>query len=93
MLRKARAGHVTGCKVFGYDNIEIFVGETNKDGERTRSHVVRRINPEEAKVICRIFETYGAGGIGIARLATSVRVGPLKRCLQNYKRSRRKRRY
>jgi site-specific DNA recombinase len=72
MVRKARAGHVTGCKVFGYDNIEIFVGETNKDGERTRSHVVRRINPEEAKVVCRIFETYGAGGIGIARLAKAL---------------------
>jgi DNA invertase Pin-like site-specific DNA recombinase len=38
MLRKARAGHVTGGRVFGYENVEI----RGRDGRR--SHVERRIN-------------------------------------------------
>ena len=36
MLRKARAGHVTGGRVFGYDNVEVC------DAAGKRSHVVRR---------------------------------------------------
>src|SRR5262245_24183331 len=48
MLRKARAGHVTGGRVFGYDNLEIL------DASGRRSHVVRRINEPEAAVVCRI---------------------------------------
>ena len=42
MLRKAKAGHVTGGRVFGYDNVRV-------DG-----HVERRINDVEAAVIRRI---------------------------------------
>ena len=38
MMRKARAGHVTGGRVFGYDNVEIL----GADGRR--SHVERAIN-------------------------------------------------
>jgi DNA invertase Pin-like site-specific DNA recombinase len=38
MLRKAKAGHVTGGRVFGYNNAEI----VGTDGRR--SHVERRIN-------------------------------------------------
>jgi site-specific DNA recombinase len=38
MIRKAKAGHVTGGRVFGYDNVEVL----GPDGKR--SHVVRRIN-------------------------------------------------
>jgi hypothetical protein len=38
MIRKARAGHVTGGRVFGYDNVEV-LWTTGK-----RSHVERRIN-------------------------------------------------
>ena len=55
MVRKARAGHVTGGRVFGYDNVEILAA----DGER--SHVERRINTAEAAVVGRIFELCAAG--------------------------------
>jgi site-specific DNA recombinase len=55
MLRKARAGHVTGGRVFGYDNVEI----TGTNGRR--SHVERRINDEEAAIVRRIFELCAAG--------------------------------
>jgi site-specific DNA recombinase len=48
MSRKARAGHVTGGRVFGYDNVDVTAG-----GQR--SHVERRINEAEAAVIRRIF--------------------------------------
>ena len=49
MTRKARAGHVTGGRCFGYDNVRI-------DG-----HVERRINEKEAAVIRRIFALCAAG--------------------------------
>ena len=55
MQRKARAGHVTGGRVFGYDNVEI----VGADGQR--SHVERRINEKEAAVVRQIFEMYTAG--------------------------------
>jgi DNA invertase Pin-like site-specific DNA recombinase len=48
LLQKARAGHVVGCKVFGYDNVDV----PGPDG--TRQHVVRRINPIERDIILRI---------------------------------------
>src|SRR5918993_1418892 len=38
MSRKAKAGHVTGGRVFGYDNVEVL------DAAGTRSHVARRID-------------------------------------------------
>src|SRR5678809_1444929 len=50
MQRKARAGHVTGGRVFGYDNVEIL----GVDGQR--SHVLRKVNQAEAAVVRRIFE-------------------------------------
>ena len=56
MLRKAKAGHVTGGKVFGYDN-------TRLDG-----HVERRINEEEASVVRDIFLRY-ANGEGFKKIA------------------------
>src|SRR5581483_4210685 len=49
MQRKARAGHVTGGRVFGYDNVEV----SGPDG--ARSHVVYAINAREAEVVRRIF--------------------------------------
>ena len=55
MLRKAKAGHVTGGACFGYDNLEV----TQPDG--TRSHVERRIDEREAAVIRRIFQLSAAG--------------------------------
>src|SRR4051794_25251467 len=50
MIRKARAGYVTGGRVFGYDNIEVL----GPSGDR--AHVTRRINEDEAAVVRRIFE-------------------------------------
>jgi site-specific DNA recombinase len=55
MARKAKAGHVTGGRTFGYDNIEVL------DAGGKRSHVERRINESEAAVIRRVFELSAAG--------------------------------
>jgi DNA invertase Pin-like site-specific DNA recombinase len=55
MLRKAKALHVTGGKVYGYNNIEVL----GTDG--TRQSVTRQANPEQAAVVRRIFELYAAG--------------------------------
>ena len=59
MSRKARAGHVTGGRVFGDDNIEILDAASGQ-----RSHVERRINEAEAAVVQRIFALC-AGGAGL----------------------------
>ncbi|MEP6935475.1 MAG: recombinase family protein, partial [Nitrospirota bacterium] len=66
MLRKAKAGYVTGCKVYGYDNVDI----AGPCGER--SHVVRKINVDEAKVVRRLFESYADGTYGLAGLAKAL---------------------
>jgi site-specific DNA recombinase len=55
MARKARAGQVTGGRVFGYDNVEA----VGPDGRR--SHVEYRINEAEAAVVRQIFELCAAG--------------------------------
>src|SRR6188508_231243 len=47
MMRKARNRHVTGGRVFGYENVEI-LGPSG-----TRSHVERRINDAEAAIVRR----------------------------------------
>jgi len=57
MVRKATDGHVTGGRVFGYDNVRLGV-----------KHVVRRINEPEAAVVRRIFDLC-AGGTGYTRIA------------------------
>ena len=62
LTRKARAGHVTGGRVFGYDNVPV----TGTDGERT--HVDRRVNEAQAVVVRRIFEL-AASGLGKRRIA------------------------
>ena len=56
MVRKAQAGHVTGGRVFGYDNLRV-------DG-----HVERRLNEDEAAVVRRIFEL-AREGLGQKRIA------------------------
>src|SRR5262245_19738033 len=68
MLRKAKALYVTGNKVYGYDNIPVCREERNADGPQTRQHVVRRINPDQARTVVYIFEVYAAG-FGICRIA------------------------
>lgn len=65
--RKARAGHVTGGRVFGYDNVTI----VGPDGHR--SHVERRINEAEAVVVRKIFEQK-ASGWGYTRIAKQLNV-------------------
>ena len=64
LLRKARAGHVTGGEPFGYENVGVF------DASGRRSHVERRIKKDEAVVVVRIFElsASGYGYKAIARL-------------------------
>src|SRR5262245_51998949 len=61
MRRKARAGHVTGGRVFGYDNVEVL----GIDGQR--SHVQRKINEAEAAVVRQIFQMC-ADGAGLSRI-------------------------
>src|SRR2546426_9381942 len=56
MLRKAKALHVTGGKVYGYDNVEVL----GTDG--TRQSVTRRANPKQAATIGRIVEQAASGG-------------------------------
>jgi site-specific DNA recombinase len=65
MQRKARAGHVTGGRVFGYDNVEVL----GPDGQR--SHVERRINQDEAAVVRRIF-VLCADGSGLTRITKTL---------------------
>ena len=67
MQRKARAGHVTGGRVFGYDNLEVL----EPDGRR--SHVERRINDAEAAVVRRIVDM-SAGGSGLTAIAKALNV-------------------
>ena len=67
MRRKAKAGHVTGGRVFGYDNVEI-LGPPDDQGRQQRSHVERRIHDAEAIVIREIFSLC-AQGLGMRRIA------------------------
>ena len=55
MLRKARAGHVTGGRCFGYENVEVC------DAAGRRQHVTQRILEPEAAVVSRIFDLCAAG--------------------------------
>ena len=65
MLRKAKSGHVTGGKVFGYDNKEMLAA----DGRRL--HVVRTVNSTQVAVVRRVFEMYAAK-MGITRIAKTL---------------------
>lgn len=55
MVRRARAGYVTGGRAFGYQNVEIV------DADGRRSHVERKVNEAEAEVIRRIFRLCAEG--------------------------------
>ena len=56
MLRKARQGHVTGGRVFGYDNVPVFA-----PGSAMALHKVHKVNEAEAVVLRRIFVMRGDG--------------------------------
>jgi DNA invertase Pin-like site-specific DNA recombinase len=70
MYRKALLGHVTGGRVYGYDNEEIASSVLDAYGRPKRDHVERRINEGQASVVCRIFRlcAEGKGMVSIARL-------------------------
>ena len=59
MFRKAKALHITGNKVFGYDNVPVYGSGTNADGTQCRQYVVRKINPQQSKVVVKIFDCCG----------------------------------
>jgi site-specific DNA recombinase len=65
MQRKARAGHVTGGSVFGYENVDV----PGPDGKR--SHVERRILENEAEVVRRVFQMC-ADGQGLTTIAKTL---------------------
>ena len=71
MFRKAKALYVTGNKVYGFDNVPVYGDGVNADGTRHRQHVVRQINPEQAKTVVRVFEMY-ASGFGLAGIAKTL---------------------
>jgi site-specific DNA recombinase len=66
LLMKARAGHVTGGRVFGYTNRD--VETTAADGRRRRLYVERVVHVEEAAVVRRIFALC-AEGLGFKSIA------------------------
>ena len=65
LVHKVKAGHVTGGRVYGYDNLDI-PSPTGK-----RAHVLRQINPTQAAVVRRIFEMY-AHGAGMYTIASTL---------------------
>jgi DNA invertase Pin-like site-specific DNA recombinase len=65
MLRKARAGYVTGGRCFGYENVEVC------DADGRRQHVTQCILEPEAAVVRRIFEACAAGQ-GIRSIAIAL---------------------
>ena len=71
MVRKARAGQVTGGRVYGYDNLEVLSEAAGPDGRRHRQCVIRRANPTEAATVRRIFASYAAGQ-GVTRIAKTL---------------------
>src|SRR6266478_3660855 len=66
LLRLARAGRVTGGRLYGYDNVEVTA--PGPDGRPKRQYVTRNPNPEQAAVVHRLFELC-AEGWGFTRLA------------------------
>jgi len=66
LLRKARAGHVTGGRVYGYTNVEV-----TAQGPDDRPRVAvrhRELHPEQAPIVRRLF-TLCAEGWGFTRIA------------------------
>jgi hypothetical protein len=71
MLSKARALHVTGGRVYGYDNVDILAPTPDAEGRQKRLHVVRNVNASQAAVVRRIFELY-ASGLGLTKIAKTL---------------------
>src|SRR5262245_8405075 len=61
MMKLAKAGYVTGCEPFGYENVK-------QNGPKgLYSHTTRRIVDEEAEIVRYVFER-SAAGAGKARI-------------------------
>ncbi len=71
LLRKAKALHVTGGRVYGYDNVDVLAPDPGPDGRPRRLHVRRRINDAQAPVVRRIFQLC-ADGCGLTRIAKTL---------------------
>jgi site-specific DNA recombinase len=81
MVRKAEAGHVTGGRVYGYDNIDVFAPDPGADGRPRRLFVTRRVNDVQAAVVNRIFALC-ADGYGLTKIAKALnadRITPPRR--------------
>jgi DNA invertase Pin-like site-specific DNA recombinase len=71
LVRKARAGKVTGGVVFGYTNHEVLSEAPDGSGHHHRMHVERVVEPQEAAVVRKIFELCAAG-LGVKRIAKAL---------------------
>lgn len=69
LYRKARAGHVTGRPVFGYDHVP--VESISASGELVKSHSEYAINKVETDIIVNIFKMY-QDGIGYKKIAKTL---------------------
>src|SRR5262249_6591368 len=69
--RLHRAGHVTGGRVFGYRNEDVFRG-VDVHGRPLRSHVERVIDEREAETVRRIFTLYDSG-LGLKAIAKQLK--------------------
>ena len=71
MLRKAKALHVTGGRVYAYDNVDVPAPDLGPDGRPRRLYVKRQINDAQAAVVRRIFQLC-ADGYGLTRIAKTL---------------------
>jgi DNA invertase Pin-like site-specific DNA recombinase len=71
MLRKAKALHVTGGRVYGCDNVDILAPDPGPDGRPRRLCVRRQINDAQAAIVRRIFQLC-ADGFGLTRIAKTL---------------------
>ena len=68
LLLKARQRQVTGGRVFGYRNRDVYPAGADPTSRPTRCHVERVVHEPEAAVVRRIFALY-ASGLGLRSLA------------------------
>ena len=66
--RRVTDGKIAGAKCYGYDNVPVLSTKLGRDGQPTRLHTLRRVNPAQAAVVQRIFALY-AEGVGTTRIA------------------------
>jgi DNA invertase Pin-like site-specific DNA recombinase len=71
MQRKARAGQVTGGRLFGYRNVDVLTDRVDANGRALRSHVERQVDEREAAVVRRIFQLC-ADGYGMRTIAVTL---------------------